>query len=86
MAIPGLFFFILIFSIQLTANVQYKFLPMTWFEPQTSGIGSNRSTNWATTAALGMILHRSKDTNFFGSSTTYTLKNQKTQFLFVNYV
>ena len=26
------------FSIQLTVNVQYEFLPMTGFEPQTSGI------------------------------------------------
>ena len=25
-----------------------KFLPMTGFKPQTSGIGSDRSTNWAT--------------------------------------
>ena len=25
---------------------------MTGFEPQTSGIGSDRSTNWATTTAL----------------------------------
>ena len=25
---------------------------MTGFEPRTSGIGSNRSTNWATTTAL----------------------------------
>ena len=25
-----------------------KFLPMTGFEPRTSGIGSDRSTNWAT--------------------------------------
>ena len=25
-----------------------KFWPMTGFEPRTSGIGSNRSTNWAT--------------------------------------
>ena len=29
----------------------YKFLPMTGFEPQTSGIGSDRSTNWATTTS-----------------------------------
>ena len=29
-----------------------KFLPMTGFEPRTSGIGSDRSTNWATTTAL----------------------------------
>ena len=28
-----------------------KFLPMTGFEPRTFGIGSNRSTNWATTTA-----------------------------------
>ena len=35
-AIPGLFFFIFVFSIQLSVNVQYKFLPMTGFEPQTS--------------------------------------------------
>ena len=30
--------------------VQYK-LPMTGFELQTSGVGSNRSANWATTTA-----------------------------------
>ena len=28
-----------------------KFLPMTGFEPRTSGIGSDRSTNWATTTS-----------------------------------
>ena len=44
-AIPGLFFFIFVFSIQLTVNVRYKFLPMTGFEPRTSGIGSDCSTN-----------------------------------------
>ena len=44
-SIPGLFFFIFVFSIQLTVNVQYKFLLMTGFEPRTSGIGSDRSTN-----------------------------------------
>ena len=44
-AIPGLFFFIYVFSIQLTENVQYKFLPMTGFQLRTSGIGSNHSTN-----------------------------------------
>ena len=43
--IPGLFFFIFIFSIHLTVNVQYKFLAMTGFETWTSGIGSDRSTN-----------------------------------------
>ena len=33
-----------------------KSLPMTGFEPRTSGIGSDRSTNWATTTALKRIL------------------------------
>ena len=37
-----------------------KFLPMTKFEPWTSGIGSNHSTNWATTTAhMHRILHQS---------------------------
>ena len=48
-AIPGLFFLIFVFSIQLIVNVQYNFLPMTGFKPRTSGIRSDRSTNWATT-------------------------------------
>ena len=43
---------IFVFSIQLTVNVQYKFLPMTGFEPRSSEIGSDHSTNWATTTAL----------------------------------
>ena len=33
-------------------NIRCKSLPMTGFEPRTSGVGSNRSTNWATTTAL----------------------------------
>ena len=45
-AIPGLFFFIFVFSIQLTVSVLYKSLPMTGFELRTYGVGSNRSTNW----------------------------------------
>ena len=36
-AITGLFFFIFVFSIQLTVNVPYKYLPMTRFELWTSG-------------------------------------------------
>ena len=51
-AISGLFFFIFVFSIQLRVNVQFKFLLMTGFEPQTSGFGNDCSTNWATTTAL----------------------------------
>ena len=50
-AIPGLFLFIFAFSIELTVNVQYKFLPMTGFKPGTSEMGSDHSTNWATTTA-----------------------------------
>ena len=42
------FFFIFVFSI-----IQFvdKILPMSGFEPRISGVGSNRSTNWATTTA-----------------------------------
>ena len=32
-----------------------KSLPMTGFEPQISGVGGNRSTNWATTTAQTII-------------------------------
>ena len=32
-----------------------KFLPMTGFEPRTSGIGSDRSTNWATTTSPSFL-------------------------------
>ena len=52
-SIPGPFFFIFVFSIQqLTVNVQFKCLPMTGFKLLTPGIGSDHSTNWATTTAL----------------------------------
>ena len=46
-------FLISVFSIQLTAKKCsiYKSLPTTGFEPRTSGVGSYRSTNWATTTA-----------------------------------
>ena len=52
-AIPGLFFCLFSsfqYSCQYT-NVPYKSLPMTGFKPRTSGVGSDRSTNWATTTA-----------------------------------
>ena len=45
-------FIIFVFSIQLTVYVQYKFFLMSEYNPWTSGIRSNRSTNWATTTAL----------------------------------
>ena len=51
--IPGLFFFIFIFSIQLTINkCSIYILPMAGFELGSSGIVSDRSTNCATTTTL----------------------------------
>ena len=38
--------FIFVFSIQLTVNIQYIFLPMTGFEPQASSVGSDCSANF----------------------------------------
>ena len=54
---PGLCFFILVFSINMTVNAHFNFLPMTGFEQRTSEVGSDRSTNRATTTAqLGRYL------------------------------
>ena len=39
------FLFVFVFSIQLTVNVQYKFLPLTGFEPRASGVRIDRSTH-----------------------------------------
>ena len=36
-------------------NIQYKSLLMTGLEPRISGVGSNRSTNWATTTAPQLL-------------------------------
>ena len=48
-------FFIFVFSIQLKVKqCNIKFLPMTGFELRTSGVGSDRSTNWATTTASSL--------------------------------
>ena len=46
---------------------------MTGFEPRTSGIGSNRSTNWATTTSPGAIffLH----SNLLAHSLPYVKEN-----------
>ena len=51
LAIIGLFFlYFHLFNLQLTAKqCSMLILPMTGFEPRTSGVGSDRSTNWATT-------------------------------------
>ena len=54
-AVPGLFFFIFVFSIHSWQKtiVQYinNCLLMTGFELRTYGIGSNHCTNWSTTTA-----------------------------------
>ena len=42
-----LFCFIFVFSTVNSKYVLYKILPMIGFEPLISGIGSNRSANWA---------------------------------------
>ena len=47
--LPGLFLFILIFSIQKT-NVLFK-KPDDWIRAGAIGVGSDRSANWATTTA-----------------------------------
>ena len=51
MALSWPIFLYFVFSIQLTVNVQYKFLPTIGFELRTSGIESDCSTNLATTTA-----------------------------------
>ena len=51
-AIPCLFFFIFVFSTELTLNnCSIKVLPMIGFELRISGVGGDCSTNWATTTA-----------------------------------
>ena len=51
-AIPSLFFFIFVSSIILLVyNLVEKILPMLGLKPRISCVGSNRSTNRATTTA-----------------------------------
>ena len=58
-AIPHLFFYIFVLALQFTVeNVLYKSLPMTGFEPRTSGVWSDHSTNWATTTAHNCLTNR----------------------------
>ena len=57
-AIPRLFLFIFAFSIQWTVNIHNNFLPMTGFELRTSAIGSNCSTNIASTTAHCQLLNK----------------------------
>ena len=54
--ITGLFFIIFVFSIQMPVNVQYEFLPMTGFEPRTSGVWHNHSQKSTLVYALSLSL------------------------------
>ena len=47
---------------------------MTRFEPRTSGIGSDRSTNWATTTAQQIILYNYNKL-FFQYLANYNIEN-----------
>ena len=42
---------------------------MTGFEPRTSGIGSDRSTNWATTTSLKQILLPTEQSQHYNNKT-----------------
>ena len=65
-AIPGLFFFILVFSIQLTEKeYSVKNSPMTGFELETSGFRSDHSVNWATTTATNVYGSQSNQIGLF---------------------
>ena len=52
-AIPGRFFHYFCLFKTVDSKHSIYFLPMTGFEPQTSGIGRDWSANWATTTAPG---------------------------------
>ena len=70
-AIPGLLSLFSFFQYTVDSKQMFyinKFLPMTGFEPRTSGIGSDRSTNWATTTALIKVFwcHNSKSIGSLG--------------------
>ena len=54
---PASFFFIFAFSILIVQLVD-KILRLTGFEPRIAGVGSNRSTNWATTIAQPLTTTR----------------------------
>ena len=48
-----------------------NFLPMTGFKLRTSGIGSGRSTNWATTSALQYLVRHDVKHDQSSYSTLY---------------
>ena len=51
-----LFLYFRLFNTVDSKMFNINFLPMTGFEPRTSEIGSDRSTNWATTTAHLLIV------------------------------
>ena len=63
-----------------------KFLPMTGFEPRTSDIGSNRSTNWATTTAHGVDYLNVQNYSLYLCKDSFCSSGKSdTQFTLVNY-
>ena len=66
---PPFFFFFSSFHHNTVGSKQmfYKNLAMSGFEPWTSGIGSDRSANWATTTALKKDLKLPTEPILFGT-------------------
>ena len=61
-----LFLYFRLFTTQLTVNKIFdinKLMPMIGFEPRTSGIGSDLSTNWATTTSQLNFFHLKSNLN-----------------------
>ena len=58
--ISGLFFFIFIFSMPVDCKRSIEILLGTGFKSRTSGVGSNRSTNWATNTLVRFSKHFSR--------------------------
>ena len=56
-AIPGLFFiYFCLFNTVDNKQMFNKILPMTGVKPRISGIGIDRSTNWATTTSQKTLI------------------------------
>ena len=53
-AIPGIFFFIFVFSGKRLTDKYAQNIAMSGFEPRISGVGSDHSANYATTTAIAV--------------------------------
>ena len=63
---PASFFFIFVFYLNtVDSNQMFKInFPMTGFEPRTSGIGSDRSTNFVTATFYSSVASNTKGPGF----------------------